>query len=250
MGARTDTAESDRSFMLRNNTLYSKELFEYCVRNDTRLIYASSAATYGDGGRGYNDQERNLQPLNVYGYSKYAFDEMVLNSLQRPLQWVGLKFFNVYGPNEYHKGNMASVVFRGFNQVMNDGYLRLFKSYRPEFSDGGQLRDFIYVKDVVKIALFFFHHPEQSGIYNVGTGKARTFLDLARAIFLALRREPKIVFIDMPEAIRENYQYSTEADTTNLRGAGYTDKFFDIEVGVKDYVQRYLLPRSPASNSP
>ncbi|MDW8002911.1 MAG: ADP-glyceromanno-heptose 6-epimerase [Deltaproteobacteria bacterium] len=240
MGACTNTVEADENYLIYNNTIYSKYLFDYCVQKNIRFIYASSAATYGDGSKGYNDRETNLRPLTCYGYSKYLFDQWVLRSEKKPAQWVGLKFFNVFGPNEYHKGPMASVVYHGYNQVIRDGEIRLFKSYRKDYGDGEQKRDFIYVKDVAKVVLFFVENGDRSGIFNVGTGKARTFLDLANAVFAALNMKPKIRFIDMPEYLSDKYQYFTEVDITSLREIGYDEPFWDLEKAVEDYVKNYL----------
>lgn len=240
LGARTDTTEKDKTFLLQNNTNYSKELFAFCIKNTCRFIYASSAATYGDGSRGYSDRERKLAPLNYYGLSKYLFDEWVLDQKQKPAQWVGLKFFNVYGPNEYHKGFMASVVYHGFQEIKNDGEIRLFKSYKEDYRDGEQKRDFIYVKDVVKVMPFFLDHKNFNGIYNVGTGKASSFLDVANALFRALSKKPNIRFIDIPEEIKEKYQYFTQADMSSLQNIGYKEKVFELEDGIFDYVQGYL----------
>lgn len=240
LGARTDTTEKDKKFLIKNNTNYSKTLFKYCTKNNIRFIYASSAATYGDGSKGYNDKERMLSPLNYYGLSKYLFDEWVLDNPQKPPQYVGLKFFNVYGPNEYHKGFMASVVYHGFNEISKTGKIRLFKSYKKDFKNGEQKRDFIYVEDVVKIILFFIDNVKISGIFNVGTGNARTFLDLAKSIFTALYEKPNIVFIDMPIGLKEKYQYFTQANMSNLRKVGYKNKMISLEEGVRDYVENYL----------
>lgn len=242
LGACADTREKDRNFLVINNTIYSNILFEYCITNDCQYIYASSAATYGDGSKGYSDSETDLKPLNYYGYSKHLFDGWVLDSTKKPKQWVGLKFFNVYGPNEYHKGDMTSVIYHGFYEILKDKQMRLFKSYKEGFGDGKQKRDFVYVKDIVKVILFFLNNPKISGIFNVGTGKARTFLDLANALFAALNLEPNIKFIDMPEDLKARYQYFTEADMTKLESVGYKDKFYELEDGVKDYVQNYLVP--------
>jgi len=243
MGACTKTTETDENYLIYNNAIYSKTLFDYAAYHNIRFIYASSAATYGDGAKGYNDSETDLKPLNCYGYSKYLFDQWVIGSVKKPLQCVGLKFFNVFGPNEYHKGQMASVVYHGYNQIKKDGEIRLFKSYKQEYKDGEQKRDFIYVKDAVKVVLFFLSQPHINGIFNVGTGKARTFLDLAKAIFSALNLEPNIRFIDMPEDLKDKYQYFTEADITRLRNAGFYVNFSELEDAVKDYVQNYLALR-------
>jgi len=241
LGARTDTAVKDKKFLLENNTNYSKELFAFCIKNNCRIIYASSAATYGDGSQGYNDQKRNLKPLNYYGLSKYLFDEWVLDQKEKPPQWVGLKFFNVYGPNEYHKEFMASVVYHGFQEIKKYGQIRLFKSYKAGYKDGEQKRDFIYVKDVVQIMLFFLNKENLNGIYNVGTGKARTFLDLANALFRALAQKPDIRFIDMPKEIKDKYQYFTEANISSLQSACYKEKLYELENGIFDYVRNYLI---------
>lgn len=240
LGARTDTIERNKEFLLKVNTEYSKKLFTFALLNNCRFIYASSAATYGNGNHGYSDKERNLKPLNYYGLSKYLFDEWVLNQKKKPLQWVGLKFFNVYGYNEYHKGFMASVVCHGFEEIKNEGKIRLFKSYKKDYKDGEQKRDFIYVKDAVKIILFFLDHKNLNGIYNVGTGKARTFLDLGHALFRALEQKPKIHFIHMPKSIKGKYQYFTQADIRSLRNVGYKGTFYELEDGISDYVQNYL----------
>lgn len=242
LGACADTREKDKNFLIQNNTIYSNILFEYCIANNCQFIYASSAATYGDGNNGYSDSERNLKPLNHYGYSKHLFDTWVLDSAEKPKQWVGLKFFNVYGPNEYHKGPMASVIYHGFNEILKDGGMKLFKSYKAGYKDGEQKRDFIYVKDIVKVILFFLENPQISGIFNVGTGKARTFFDLGSALFQALNLESNIRFIDMPEDLKSRYQYFTEADMSKLKSVGYKESFYELEDGVKDYVQNYLIP--------
>jgi len=242
MGACSSTTEMDEDYLKDNNFLYSKELCEWCLKNTTRFIYASSAATYGNGSLGYSDNDElcpKLSPLNPYGRSKQMFDLWVLenNLLNRV---AGLKYFNVYGPGEDHKGDMRSVVNKAYSQVLNTGEIRLFKSYKPEYEDGKQERDFIYVADAVDATLFFHDHPEVSGIFNCGTGKARTWIDLANAVFAAMEKTPKIVFIDMPEEIRDKYQYHTQADMTKLRKAGYKTPFTELEDGVKDYVRNYL----------
>lgn len=235
-GANADTTNPDRDFLRKNNTEYSQAMFDFCVRNGVRLIYASSAATYGDGRHGYSDQKRELRPLNVYGESKYRFDEWVLDTKPKPRQWVGLKFFNVYGPYEFHKGRMASVMLHGYEEIQATGRMQLFRSHRPDVADGEQKRDFIYVKDVIDASLFFLDHPDLSGIFNVGSGKARTYLDLARSLFSALGRPPAIDFVDIPENIRVKYQYYTQADVSTLRAAGYTRPFTELEAGIADYV--------------
>jgi len=227
---------------MENNYRYTLKLARHALQNNIRFIYASSAATYGAGERGYADDEKSihlLRPLNMYGYSKQLFDLKARREgwLKR---MAGLKFFNVYGPNEYFKGDMASVIFKAFNQIKETGVMRLFKSHRPDFKDGEQLRDFVYVKDAVAIVLYLLEHPEVNGIFNVGTGKARSFKDLVNATFTAMGLEPDIVYIDMPEEIRDRYQYFTEAKMDKLRRAGYDRPFYSLEEGVTDYVQNYL----------
>ncbi len=244
LGARTDTTESDRSIFQHLNVDYSKRVWECCAEFGLPLVYASSAATYGLGDQGFEDNHsviQNLAPLNPYGESKNAFDLWAIAQEKQPPFWQGLKFFNVYGPNEYHKGRMASVVFHAFNQIRDSGAIRLFRSHRPDYPDGGQLRDFIYVKDVVDVCLFLMENRGNSGIYNLGTGRARTFLDLAKAIFAAMGAEEDIHFIDTPADIRDKYQYYTEANMAKLRGIGYDRPFTTIEDGVGDYVTGYLL---------
>ena len=243
MGACSATTERDANYLMENNYRYTLKLAQFAITHDARFIYASSGATYGLGEMGYDDDESKihlLKPLNMYGYSKQLFDLKA-----RREGWfrnmVGLKFFNVYGPNEYFKGDMASVVFKAFNQIQQKGFVRLFKSHRPDFKDGQQLRDFIYVKDVLEIVLFFLKHPQKNGLFNVGTGKARSFLDLVQATFKAMDKEPKIEFFDMPENLRDRYQYFTEAKIEKLRKAGYQKEFFSLEQGITDYVQNYLL---------
>ncbi|MCX5811358.1 MAG: ADP-glyceromanno-heptose 6-epimerase [Proteobacteria bacterium] len=241
LGACSNTTETNEDFLIYNNAIFSKILFDFSIKNKCRFIYASSAATYGDGSKGYNDKERILTPLNCYGYSKHLFDQWVLDSPEKPKQCVGLKFFNVFGPNEYHKGQMASVVYHGYNQIIKDGEIRLFKSYKEGFEDGEQKRDFIYVKDALKVILFFLHNESKSGIFNVGTGEARTFFDLAASTFKALNLKPNIRFIEMPESLKGKYQYFTEADMSSLKKIGYDKILFELEEGVKDYVQNYLV---------
>ena len=241
LGACSATTEKDENYLLYNNTKYSKALFDFCIHEDCQFIYASSAATYGDGASGYKDTEENLKPLNCYGYSKHLFDGWVKNSDKKPKQWVGLKFFNVYGPYEYHKGRMSSMVLHGYRQIFNEGLMTLFKSHKKEYVDGGQKRDFVYVKDVVKVMVFFLNNPDKSGIYNVGTGMSQSFNELAEAIFHALEKPASIRYIDMPEDIRNTYQYFTEADISNLREAGYKESFQSLKEGVSDYVKGYLV---------
>jgi ADP-L-glycero-D-manno-heptose 6-epimerase len=250
LGARTDTTEFDYSIHEALNVQYSKDAWFYCVLKNVPLIYASSAATYGAGEFGYNDDHEiveKLRPLNPYGISKNEFDKWALKQTGQPPYWAGLKFFNVYGPNEYHKGRMASVIWHSFNQIKKDGVVKLFKSHRPDFEDGQQLRDFIYVKDVVKVIGWMMQSMmnsewtiEKNGIYNLGTGKARTFEDLVKATFAGLDMPPNIRFIDMPEDIRDKYQYFTEANMQKLNAAGYNHPFYSLEEGVADYVRNYL----------
>jgi ADP-L-glycero-D-manno-heptose 6-epimerase len=247
LGARTDTTEFDYSIHQRLNVDYSRRIWEYCTQNNVPLVYASSAATYGDGSLGYSDAHdmpEKLHPLNPYGVSKNEFDKWALRQEQTPPHWYGLKFFNVYGPNEYHKGRMASVIFHSFNQIRQRGFVNLFRSLRPDFEDGQQLRDFIHVSDVVSVCQWLMQHQPASGLYNLGTGQARSFEDLARATFAGLDLDPDIRFIDMPEDIRDKYQYFTQADMHKLRDAGYDLPFRTLEDGVSDYVRHFLSPGS------
>ena len=271
LGARTDTTEFDYAIHQELNVEYSQEVWNYCTEKNVPLIYASSAATYGGGELGYDDNKEleNLHPLNPYGVSKNEFDKWALQQESFPPFWAGLKFFNVYGPNEYHKGRMASVIFHAFNQVKKDGVVKLFKSHKEGFADGKQLRDFVYVKDVVKVIGWMMEQYKgmaagshstaksgdfstasgdlssannrlSSGIYNLGTGNARTFDDLVKATFEGLELEPNIQYVDMPEDIRDKYQYFTEANMQKLRDAGYGNDFYSLEEGVDDYVRNYL----------
>ena len=243
MGAQSATTERDFDYLWMNNFEYTKALWNYCAEKQISFIYASSAATYGDGSLGFDDMMDIdlLRPLNGYGYSKQLFDQWVRHQATSfPKQHVGLKFFNVYGPNEYFKGSMASMVFHGFNQIMKDGEIRLFKSCNPEYEDGGQLRDFVYVKDICSVIAWLLEHPSVSGLFNVGTGKAQSFRDLAEATFHALGMKPNIIYIDMPEKLRGKYQYYTQARMEHLRAAGYDKPFADVKTGVADYVQNYL----------
>ncbi len=243
MGACSATTERDANYLMENNYRYTLKLAQFALQHSVRFIYASSGATYGLGELGYDDDESKihlLRPLNMYGYSKQLFDLKARREGWLK-QMVGLKFFNVYGPNEYFKGDMASVVFKAFNQIQEKGYVRLFKSHRADFEDGQQLRDFIYIKDVLEVILFFLKNPDKNGLFNVGTGKARSFLDLVKATFNAMGREPKIEFFDMPENLRDRYQYFTEAKIEKLRKAGYQHEFYSLEDGITDYVQNYLM---------
>jgi len=220
-------------------------LWTACAKYDLPLVYASSAATYGAGEHGYNDDHAliaNLKPLNPYGESKNDFDKWALKQKEKPYFWAGLKFFNVFGPNEYHKGRMASVVFHTFRKIKETGQMELFRSHNPDYRDGEQLRDFIYVKDVVNVLYFLMLLKKHSGIYNLGTGQARTFIDLSRATFAAMDKAPEISFIDTPEDIRDKYQYFTQAKMEKLRQIGYTLPFYTLEEAVQDYVQDYLMP--------
>lgn len=242
MGACSSTTEKDFDFLYKNNLEYTQALWNFCVEEKISFIYASSAATYGDGSQGFDDKKsiHKLCPLNGYGYSKQLFDLWVEKQEKRPKQYVGFKFFNVYGPNEYFKGSMASVIFHTFNSIRKNGEMGLFKSYKAGYEDGGQLRDFIYVKDICKVIMYMIAHPQISGLFNLGTGKARTFADLAAATFRALKMEPNIKYVDMPETLRPRYQYYTQATMDKLREAGYTDAFYSLEDGVEDYVCNYL----------
>jgi ADP-L-glycero-D-manno-heptose 6-epimerase len=247
IGARTDTTEFDFELLDKLNTQYTKDIWTKCCQYQIPLVYASSAATYGLGEFGYDDDEsqiRKLKPLNPYGQSKQDFDVWALDQKEKPFFWVGLKFFNVYGPNEYHKGRMASVIWHAYNQILKTGKMKLFRSHNPEYKDGEQMRDFVYVKDVADVCMFFMHHRKNSGIYNLGSGKARTFKDLVKAVFAALNKPENIEYIDTPEDIRDKYQYFTEASMDKIRKAGYEKEFTSLEVGVKDYVMNYLITRS------
>jgi ADP-L-glycero-D-manno-heptose 6-epimerase len=247
LGACSATTEQDADYLADNNYRYTREVCQWCVARNVRFIAASSAATYGDGSQGYLDEDDatpGLRPLNMYGHSKQMFDLWALkNDLYRKI--VGLKYFNVYGPHEDHKGDMRSVVHKAYEQICETGKVKLFKSYRPEYADGEQLRDFIYVKDAVDVTLFFLDHRDVGGLFNCGTGQARTWLDLTRATFNAMGREPNIEFIEMPEHLRAKYQYFTQAETAKLRQAGYDRAFTSLEEGVRDYVQSYLMVNMP-----
>jgi ADP-L-glycero-D-manno-heptose 6-epimerase len=243
IGARTDTTEFDYSIHERLNVEYSKKVWQYCTEHAIPLVYASSAATYGAGEQGYDDRHDivdQLKPLNAYGISKNEFDKWALRQTMHPPFWAGLKFFNVYGPNEYHKARMASVIFHSFHQIREKGVVKLFRSHRPDFADGQQLRDFIYVKDILKVCSWLMENRPASGLYNLGTGKARTFEALVKATFAGLDLEPRIEYIDMPEDIRDKYQYFTQANMQKLRDAGYAEEFYSLEEGVDDYVRKYL----------
>ncbi len=244
LGARTDTTEFNVEVFNKLNLNYSKSIWNACVSHEIPLIYASSAATYGMGENGYEDNHEiiaKLKPLNPYGESKNDFDKWVISQQDQPPFWAGLKFFNVYGPNEYHKGRMASVVFHAYNQIVDKGYVKLFRSHNPDFEDGKQLRDFIYVMDVVDVVYFMMKNKKAPGIYNLGSGKARTFINLANAAFSALNKESHISFIDTPPDIRDKYQYFTEAKMDKLRNIGYTQPFASLEDGIREYISNYLI---------
>lgn len=244
LGARTDTTEFDYEVHRVLNFEYSKMVWEKCVLYGLPLVYASSAATYGDGKFGFDDSLTDielLKPLNPYGESKQQFDLWALQQDKKPFQWVGLKFFNVYGPNEYHKGRMASVVYHAYQQIGKLGYMQLFRSHRSDYRDGEQLRDFIYVKDVVAVCLWLMQNRHVHGLYNLGSGRARTFLDLSKAVFEAMGRGKDIRFVDTPEDIRDKYQYFTEANMQKLKSAGYMYPLHSLEEGIMDYVKNYLM---------
>ena len=247
MGACSATTEKDADYLLRNNYRYTRALCTWCMEHDVRFVYASSAATYGDGSQGYDDSDTltpALQPLNMYGYSKHMFD---LWALEHGLfeRIVGLKYFNVFGPYEDHKGDMRSVVSKSYEQIRDNGVVKLFKSHRPQYRDGEQMRDFIYVKDAVDVTLHFALQPADApgGLLNCGTGIARTWVDLVTAVFTAMGREPHIEFIDMPDHLQGKYQYFTQSETSKLRAAGYTKPFHSLEDGVREYIVDYYLPR-------
>ena len=250
MGANSSTIEKNYKLMYRQNTRFSKDLWQWSKDNNVRFIYASSAAIYGDGSSGFSDSKsiKNYKPLNVYAWTKYFFDRYVTNQVHlknTPPQWVGLRFFNVYGPNEYHKGTMQSVLKHAFNQHNSDGKVKLFKSCNKDYRHGQQMRDFIYIKDCVSIILWLLESPEVSGIFNCGTGKARSFKDLIMAMYSALKREPIIKYIEMPENLVNQYQYFTQADMIKIKNSGYKNNFYSLEDGVSDYVNNYLLTDNP-----
>jgi ADP-L-glycero-D-manno-heptose 6-epimerase len=254
LGAVSTTTETDVELIATRNVRTSLELLQWCTETQTRFIYASSAATYGDGGAGFDDEFSSvalsrLRPLNAYGWSKHVVDRRIARLSERherlPPQWIGLKFFNVYGPNEYHKSSMMSLVARNFHRVMNGEPLCLYRSYRPDFADGGQRRDFIYVRDCITVILWLLDHPQISALFNVGTGHARAWTDLAAAMFSAVERDSAIEFIPMPTELRDNYQYFTEARVARLRAAGFEQPFTPLEEGVRDYVHRYLATNDP-----
>lgn len=245
MGACSDTTEQNVDFLMKNNVEFSKIVFSYCAGYDVPICYASSAATYGAGELGYSDDHaevEKLQPLNAYGWSKQLVDEWVLRQSKHPSKWFGVKFFNVFGPNEYHKGNMKSVVCHAFHQIKDTGSMKLFKSYHPDYADGDQTRDFVYVKDVVNamLGLMFGDHSGENGLYNLGSGRARTFKDLVKATFAAMDQPESIVYIDMPDNLKQQYQYYTQANMDKLQHALPEFKSTDLESAVTDYVQQYL----------
>ena len=245
LGARTDTTEFDWNVFVKLNVNYTETMWSACAKYGIPLVYASSAATYGAGENGYIDSHdivNSLAPLNPYGRSKNEIDKWILGQRETPPFWAGLKFFNVYGPNEYHKGRMASVILHSFHQINETGHVNLFRSHRPDYQDGLQLRDFIYVKDIASVILFLIEKRPESGLYNLGTGHARSFYDLAANTFRAMDLEPDIRFVDMPLDIRDKYQYFTEAKMEKLRKAGYDKPFTSLEDGVNDYVRNYLIP--------
>ncbi len=254
MGAISSTTETDADLIAATNFTLSQRLWEWCAESETRFIYASSAATYGDGSAGFDDDGSaaalaRLKPLNAYGWSKHLFDRRVARLLERntprPPQWAGLKFFNVYGPNEYHKGAMKSVVAQIYPRAVTGEPARLFRSHRPDVVDGGQKRDFVYVRDCVDMMLWLYDHPAVNGLFNIGSGTARSFADLAAAVFRALGSEPRIDFVDTPVEFRDKYQYFTEARMERLRAAGYARPPTTLEEGVRDYVQTYLAADDP-----
>lgn len=250
MGACSATTEKDADFLMKNNYEFSKKLWEFSTEKNIQYIYASSAATYGMGELGYNDEisldeHQALRPLNKYGYSKKIFDVWALKQEKTPKSWIGLKFFNVYGPQEYHKGRMASMVFHTVNQIKENGFVKLFKSHKDGYKDGEQLRDFVYIKDIVNIISYFLKNQNINGVFNLGTGEARSFYDLAKQAMISYGIDPKIEFIEMPMDLRGRYQYYTKAEINKLREAGYKDKFHTLEEGVADYVANYLSKEDP-----
>ena len=253
MGAISSTTEPDADLILRTNFSLSRDLWDWCALRNARLVYASSAATYGDGEQGFEDADdleslAQLRPLNAYGYSKYLFDQYAAKQADEghaPSQWAGLKFFNVYGPNEYHKGGMKSVVAQIWPKVAAGEPVTLFRSHNPNYADGGQMRDFVFVDDVVDIVDWLLETPEVSGVFNAGSGQARSFLDLANATFTAAGKSPKVEYVDTPESIRDKYQYFTEARMERVRAAGYAGQSTPLEEGVRRYVQDFLMQADP-----
>lgn len=247
MGACSSTTERDADYLWHNNYVYTNLLAQWAIEHNVRFIYASSAATYGDGTKGFSDNHKTiseLKPINMYGYSKQIFDLWVLRQ-KLESKVAGIKFFNVFGPNEYHKGDMSSVIFKAFHQIRETGKVKLFKSYKKDYKDGGQMRDFVYVKDCVNVMWWLFNNPKANGIFNLGTGKARTWNDLIKAVFTAMKKKTNIEYIAMPEALRNQYQYFTEAEMSKLKKAGCPVKFSSLEDSVRDYVTKYLQKSDP-----
>lgn len=247
LGARTDTVGQEPEIYQQLNLEYSQKIWNSCIQYGLPMVYASSASTYGDGLLGFNDDPSlipSLQPLNLYAQSKHDFDCWALNQEKQPFFWAGLKFFNVFGPNEYHKNRMASVILQAYNTISKTGRMDLFRSHRPDFKDGEQARDFIYVEDVARVIMYFINHRKDSGIYNVGTGEACTYLSLTKAVFKSMKLNENIVFVDIPDDLQGKYQYYTCANILRLREIGYNEPFFSIEHGIEDYVSNYLIPGS------
>lgn len=247
LGARTDTVGQEPELYQQLNLIYSQRLWNICAEIQVPLLYASSAATYGNGEEGFSDEHQkvsHLRPLNLYGWSKHDFDVWALKQVRTPPFWAGMKFFNVYGPNEYHKGRMASVVLHAYQTIRKEGRMHLFRSHHKDYKDGEQSRDFIFVEDIADVMMFFMEHQHQTGIYNVGTGKARTFLDLTTSVFNSLKMDARISFVDTPVDLRGRYQYFTEAEVTKLRAAGYKKPFTELEEGVDRYVREFLMPEA------
>jgi len=247
LGARTDTIGQEPEIYQQLNLEYSQKIWNACIQYGLPLVYASSASTYGDGQLGFNDDHSlipKLKPLNLYAQSKHDFDRWALEQDRQPFFWAGLKFFNVFGPNEYHKNRMASVIFQAYNTISESGKMDLFRSHNPDFKDGEQARDFIYVEDVARVIMYFLNHRKDSGIYNVGTGEACTYLRLTEAVFKSMKFAENIGFVDTPDDLRGKYQYYTCADIRKLRSIGYNDPFFSLEEGIEDYVSNYLMPGS------
>ena len=246
LGAITSTTEKNVQLIIENNLELSLFLWKWCLKNKKRFIYASSAATYGDGSNNFNDLETSnylskLTPLNLYGWSKHLFDRFIIKQKRNPVQCVGLKFFNVYGPNELHKSHMRSIILKIFQTISKNNYVKLFKSHNPNYRDGEQMRDFIYIKDVVKIINFFFENKNINGLFNVGTGIPRSFNDLANAVFKNTNKKNNIQYIATPKNIRDQYQYFTKANLTKLRKVGYKEPFFSLEDGIEDYIKNFLI---------
>jgi len=247
LGARTDTIGQEPEIYQQLNLEYSQKIWNACIQYGLPLVYASSASTYGDGQKGFDDDHSlipELQPLNLYAQSKHDFDRWALEQDRKPFFWVGLKFFNVFGPNEYHKNRMASVIFQAFNTISETGRMDLFRSHRPDFKDGEQARDFIYVEDVARVIMFFINHRKDSGIYNVGSGEAQTYLRLTKAVFKSMKLNEKIGFVDTPDDLRGKYQYYTCANIHKLRSIGYKEPFLSIEEGIENYISKYLISGS------